>query len=49
MTDIQDVTDSQNGTYSIETEPPQSLTLDGLSPQDESDLAVACSSFLEHC
>ena len=49
MIDSQAVTDSQNSTYAIETEPSGSITLEGLSPQDESDLAVACSSFLEHC
>jgi hypothetical protein len=49
MTDIQAVTDSQNSTYAIETEPSQSLTLEGLSPQEEDNLAIACSSFLEHC
>jgi hypothetical protein len=49
MIDSQAVTDSQNSTYAIETEPSESITLEGLSPQDESDLAVACSSFLEHC
>jgi hypothetical protein len=48
-------TDSQNGANITETEPPQSLapseslTLEGLSPQGESDLAVACSVMPERC
>jgi hypothetical protein len=49
MTDSQSVTDSLNSANAIETKPSESLTLDGLSPQGESDLVVACSSFLEHC
>ena len=45
----------QNATNTPEIEPPQGLTpsegltLEGLSPQGESDLAVACSFFLERC
>ena len=42
-------TDSQNGINTTETEPPQSLTLEGLSPQDESNLAIACSVLPERC
>ena len=49
MTDSQSVADSLNSANAIETKPSESLTLEGLSPQGESDLAVACSSFLEHC
>jgi hypothetical protein len=43
-----DITDSESE-ESEETEPSESLTLDGLSPQGESDLAVACSMFPERC
>ena len=42
-------TDTQNGTNTSETEPSQSLTLEGLSPQDESNLAIACSVLPERC
>ena len=49
MTDIQNVTDSQKDTKTVETSPSESLTLEGLSPQGASNLAVACSTFLEHC
>jgi hypothetical protein len=42
-------TDDQNDTNIPETEPSQSLTLEGLSPQDESDLAIACSVNPERC
>jgi hypothetical protein len=48
-------TNDQNATNTPETEPPQSLkpseslTLEGLSPQGESDLAVACSVMPERC
>ena len=48
-------TDNQNRTSMPETEPPQSLTpsegltLEGLSPQGGSDLAVACSILPERC
>jgi hypothetical protein len=43
-----DITDSESE-ESEETEPSESLTLDDLSPQGESDLAVACSMFPERC
>ena len=43
-----DITDSESE-ESEETEPSGSLTLDDLSPQGESDLAVACSMFPERC
>jgi hypothetical protein len=49
MTDIQNVIDSQKDTKTVETSPSESLTLEGLSPQGASNLAVACSTFLEHC
>ena len=49
MTYIQNVTDSQKDTKTVETSPSESLTIEGLSPQDENNLAVACSTFLEHC
>ena len=49
MTDIQNATDIQNGTNTTETKPSESLTLEGLSPQGGSTLAISCSSFLEHC
>jgi hypothetical protein len=42
-------TDTQNGTNTSETEQSQSLTLGGLSPQDESNLAIACSVLPERC
>jgi hypothetical protein len=48
-------TDNQNRTSTPEAEPPlsltpsESLTLEGLSPQGESDLAVACSMLPERC
>ena len=48
-------TDDQNGTNIPETEPSQSLTpsesltVGGLSPQDESNLAIACSVKPEGC
>jgi hypothetical protein len=48
-------TDDQNGTNIPETEPSQSLTpsesltVGGLSPQDESNLAIACSVNPERC
>jgi hypothetical protein len=38
-------TDSKNE----ETEPSESLTLEGLSPQGESNLSVACSMLPERC
>ena len=45
---LEDVTDSDDEeTEDEETEPSESLTLRGLSRQGESDLAVACSSFLD--
>ena len=49
MIDSQAVTENQNGIYAVETEPSQSLTLEGLSPQGESDLAIACSVLPEQC
>ena len=48
-------TDDQNSTNMPELEPPQGLTpsesftLEGLSPQGESDLSVACSLLPERC
>jgi hypothetical protein len=48
-------TDDQNDTNIPETEssqsltPSESLTVEGLSPQDESDLAIACSVNPERC
>jgi hypothetical protein len=48
-------TDDQNGSNIPETEPSQSLTpsesltVGGLSPQDESNLAIACSVNPEGC
>lgn len=48
-------TDDQNDTNIPETEPSESitpsesLTVGGLSPQDESDLAIACSVNPERC
>jgi hypothetical protein len=51
----QNTTYDQSGTNISEIEPPhgltpsESLTLRGLSPQGESDLAVACSMFPERC
>ena len=49
------ITDDQNGTKTQEIEPPQgltpseSLTLGGLSPQGEGNLAIACSVNPEGC
>ena len=51
----ENITDDQNDTKTPEIEPPQgltpseSLTLQGLSPQGESDLSVACSLLPERC
>ena len=43
-------TDSESEeTENEETEPSKSLTLEGLSPQGESDLSVACSILPERC
>ena len=42
-------TDDQNGTNIPETEPSESLTVGGLSPQGESNLAIACSVNPEGC
>ena len=48
-------TNDQNGTNIPETEPSQSLTpsesltVGGLSPQDESNLAIACSVNPQGC
>jgi hypothetical protein len=39
------ITDSKNGTNTTETKPSESLTLKGLSPQDESNLAMAVLCF----
>jgi energy-coupling factor transporter ATP-binding protein EcfA2 len=33
----------------VEAKPSESITIDGLSPQGDSTLAVACSTFLEPC
>jgi energy-coupling factor transporter ATP-binding protein EcfA2 len=33
----------------VEAKPSESITIDGLSPQGGSTLAVACSTFLEPC
>jgi hypothetical protein len=33
----------------VDAEPSESITIDGLSPQGGSTLAVACSTFLEPC
>jgi hypothetical protein len=49
VTDSQNITNSQNGTNTTETKPSDSLTLNGLSPQGESDLSVACSMHPERC
>jgi hypothetical protein len=47
---LEDITDSENEETENEgTESSESLTLEGLSPQDESDLAVACSMLPERC
>jgi hypothetical protein len=51
----ENTTDDQNGTKTPEIEPPQgltpskSLTLGGLSPQGEGNLAIACSVNPEGC
>jgi hypothetical protein len=51
----ENITDDQNGTKTPEVEPPQgltpseSLTLRGLSPQGEGNLAIACSVNPEGC
>jgi hypothetical protein len=43
-------TDSESEeTENEETEPSESFTLEGLSPQGESDLSVACSLLPERC
>jgi hypothetical protein len=42
-------TDSQNSTNTSETEPSESLTLGGLSPQGQGNLATACSVLPERC
>lgn len=39
------ITDSKNSTNTTETKPSESLTLKGLSPQDESNLAIAVLCF----
>jgi len=43
------VTHSQNSTNTTETKPSESLTLEGLSPQEEGTLAIGCLYFLQHC
>jgi hypothetical protein len=42
-------TDSQNSTNTTETKPSESLTLGGLSPQGQDNLATACSVLPERC
>jgi hypothetical protein len=53
ITDISwlgDITDSESEeTEDEENEPSESLTLEGLSPQGENDLAIACSLNPEGC
>jgi hypothetical protein len=45
-----DITDSESEeTADEENEPSESLTLEGLSPQGEYDLAIACSLNPEGC
>jgi hypothetical protein len=45
-----DITESESEeTEDEENEPSESLTLEGLSPQGESDLAIACSLNPEGC
>jgi hypothetical protein len=41
--------DNQNGTNTTETKPSESLTLGGLSPQGQDNLATACSVLPERC
>ena len=48
-TNILNATNIHNSTNTTETKPAESLTLEGLSPQGGSNLAISCSSFLEHC
>ena len=38
-----------NQDITVEAKPSESITIDGLSPQGGSTLAVACSTFLEPC
>ena len=40
---------NQNGTNTTETKPSESLTLGGLSPQGQGNLATACSVNPERC
>ena len=42
-------TDNESEETENETEPSESFTLEGLSPQGESDLSVACSLLPERC
>ena len=45
--EVGNMTALQNG--GNETEPPQSITIGGLSAQGADDLAIACSFFQERC
>ena len=49
MTDSQNVTDSQNGTMTVEANSSEGLTIEGLSPQEGSTIAIGCTYFLQHC
>lgn len=40
---------TQAGTNATKTEAPQSLEIEGLSPQGADDLAIACIYFPERC
>lgn len=40
---------TQSGTNTTETKAPQSLQIEGLSPQGADDLAIACAYFPERC
>jgi hypothetical protein len=43
------VTDSPNGTMTVEANSSEGLTIEGLSPQEGSTTAIGCTYFLQHC